>query len=60
MNSWLITASPLTRSAEIQTGRMIRWVLIPAASIARSSLFFCIQVTVKMAAIMPMTPQSRS
>ena len=42
------------------TGRITRWVLIPAASMASSSLFLCIQVTVKIAAIMPMTPQRRS
>ena len=35
-------------------------VLTPAASIASSSLFFCIQVIVKIAAIMAITPQSRS
>ena len=46
--------------AEIQTGRITRYVLTPAASIARCSLFFCIQVTVKIAAIMLMMPQSRS
>ena len=60
ISSWLSTASKLTRIAEIQTGRITRWVLMPAASIASSSLFLCIQVTVKIAAIIPMTPQSRS
>ena len=42
------------------TGRITRRVLMPAASIASSSLFFCIQVTVKIAAIMVITPHSRS
>ncbi len=37
-----------------------RWVLMPAASMASCSLFRCIQVTVKIAAIMPITPQSWS
>ncbi len=58
--SWLTTASRLTRIVETQTGRITRCVLIPAASIASSSLLRCIQVTVKIAAIMPITPQSRS
>ena len=60
INSWLATARRLTSIAETITGRITRWVLMPAASMASSSLFFCIQVTVKMAAIMPITPQSRS
>jgi hypothetical protein len=55
-SSWLSTASPLMISAETRTGRITRWVLIPAASIASSSLFFCIQVTVKIAAIIVITP----
>ena len=59
-NSWLATANRLTITDEISTGMIARWVLIPAASIASSSLFLCIQVTVKIAAIMPITPQSRS
>ncbi len=59
-SSWLSTASKLTMIAELQTGRITRCVLMPAASIASSSLFRCIQVTVKIAAIIPMTPQSRS
>ena len=48
----------LTITDESSTGRIARCVLIPAASMASCSLFRCIQVTVKIAAIMPITPQS--
>ena len=59
-HSWLATATKLTSTAAISTGRITRFVPIPAASIASSSLFLCIHVTVKIAAIMLITPQSRS
>ena len=60
MISWFATVMPLTRTDETKTGRMARCVLIPAASMASCSLLRCIQVTVKMAAIMPITPQNWS
>ena len=55
-----MTDSKLTSTAEISTGRIARWVLMPAASMARCSLLRCIQVTVKIAAIMLITLPSRS
>ncbi len=56
--SWFATAKLLTITDDTSTGRIARCVLTPAASMASCSLFRCIQVTVKIAAIMPITPQS--
>ena len=59
-SSWLATASRLTKTDDTSTGTIARCVLMPAASMASCSLFRCIHVTVKIAAIMPITPQSWS
>ncbi len=56
MISWFATVMNPTRIDETNTGRIARCVLIPAASIASCSLLRCMNVTVKMAAIIPITP----